>query len=237
MAAIVTAGRSTNTMSRLRLIVAAALSLVLVLPATTLAATTDVGGTVTVEGAPAAGAEVTVLVQGSDEILSTTADANGVWALQVDVEPGAVLEINGTGKTTTSEPDKDGCITSTTPSGQVQVTIPAEGTVPAIDFPLDTLLTGTVCATETPPNTGGGNGGGNGGGGDGGGQKPAHQKPNRDGLTPPSTDTVTVGGPMTSGNGALLVLGALVAMTGLVLVATSRRRSRPYATARLRTDR
>jgi hypothetical protein len=231
VAPIVTAGRSTITMSRLRLIVAAALTLTLVLPATALAATTDVGGTVTLDGNPAAGAEVTVLVQGSDQILATTTDENGAWALQVDVEPGAILEVNGTGGTTTSKPDKDGCITSTTPSGQVQVTIPAEGAVPAIDFPLDTLLTGTVCATKTPPDTGG-NGGGN-----GSGPKPAQQKPNRGGVTPPSTDTITVGGPMTSGNAALLVIGALVAMTGLVLAVTSRRRSPGYATARSRTRR
>jgi hypothetical protein len=235
VAAIVTAGRSTITMSRLRPIVAAALMLILVLPATAFAATADIGGTVTVEGAPAAGAEVTVLVQGSDEILSTTTDENGAWTLQVDVDPGAVLEVNGTGQTTTSEPDKDGCVTSTTPSGQVLVTIPAEGAVPAIDVSLDTVLTGTVCATKTPPDTGG-SGGGN-GGGSGGGEKPAQQKPNRDGLTPPSTDTITVGGPMTSGNGVLLLVGALAAMTGLVLAATSRSRSPRHATARARTRR
>src|SRR5690349_16275383 len=109
-------------MSRLRLIVAAALALVLVLPATALAATTDVGGTVTAAGAPAVGAEVTVLVQGTDQILSTTTDESGAWTLQLDVEPGAVLEVNGTGQTTTTDPDKDGCVTSSTPSGQVEVT-------------------------------------------------------------------------------------------------------------------
>jgi hypothetical protein len=224
-------------MSRLRLIVAAALALVLVLPATALGATTDIGGTVTVDGAPAAGAEVTVLVQGSDQILSTTTDENGAWALQVDVEPGAVLDVDGTGQTTTSEPDKDGCVTSTTPSGHAQVTVPAEGAVPPVDFALDTILSGTVCATATPPDTGG-NGGGHGGGGNGGGgDKPAQHKPGKAGLTPPSTDTITVGGPMVSGNGVLLVIGALVAMTGLVLGVTSTRRSRRLATVRQRTRR
>ena len=60
-------------MSRLRLIVAMAIALVLVLPATALAAAYDVGGTVTDKGgAPVAGAEVTILVQGTDLIFATT---------------------------------------------------------------------------------------------------------------------------------------------------------------------
>ena len=202
-------------MSHLRLIVAAALALVLVLPATALAATFDVGGTVTnTDGSPAVGAEITILVQGTDQIVATTTDENGAWALQLDAEPGAVLEVNGTGQSTSTEPDADGCTTTTTPSGQVNATIPAEGTVPAIDFPLDNPLTGTVCATATPPDTGGGNGGGGNGGG---GEAPAEQQPDTAGVTPPSTDTLPVAkGSTTAGNATFLVLGVLVGLTGAV---------------------
>ena len=230
VARIFTAGRSTITMSHLRLIVAAALALVLVLPTTALAATFDVGGTVTsTDGSPAVGAEITILVQGTDTILATTTDENGAWALQLDVEPGAVLEVNGTGQSTSTEPDKDGCVTTTTPSGQTNATIPAEGAVPAIDFALDTLLTGTVCATVTPPDTGGssggGNGGGNGGGGSGGGSTPAKQKPDTAGVTPPATDTLPVGGRTRPGNATFLLLGGLIGLSGAVLLLTSRRRA------------
>jgi len=225
VARIFTAGRSTIPMSHLRLIVAAALALVLVLPATVLAATFDVGGTVTnTDGSPAAGAEITILVQGTDQILATTTDESGAWTLQVDADPGAVLEVNGTGASTSTEPDADGCTTTTTPSGQVTATLPAEGEVPAIDFPLDNLLSGTVCATVTPPDTGGGNGGnGNGGGG---GEAPAEHQPDTAGVTPPSTDTLPVAkGRTTAGNAAFLVLGVLVGLTGTVLILTDRRRA------------
>ena len=94
---------------------------------------------------------------------------------------------------------------------------PAEGEVPAIDFPLDNLLTGTVCASATPPDTGGGNGGG---------EAPAEQQPDTAGVTPPSTDTLSVArGGTTAGNAAFLVLGVLVGLTGSVLVLTDRRRA------------
>ena len=98
------------------------------------------------DGAPVAGAEVTILVQGTDQILSTTSDASGAWALQLDVEPGAVLEVNGTGPTTTTEPDADGCITTTTVSGQLEVTIPAEGPADPVALALDREISGTVCS-------------------------------------------------------------------------------------------
>jgi hypothetical protein len=229
VARIFTAGRSTVPMSHLRLIVAAALALVLVLPATALAATFDVGGSVTnTDGSPAVGAEITILVQGTDQIVATTTDENGAWTLQVDAEPGAVLEVNGTGQSTTSEPDADGCVTTTTPSGQANATIPAEGPVPPIDFPLDNPLTGIVCSDPaTPPTTGGGNGGGgNGGGNGGGGEAPAEQQPDTAGVTPPSTDTLPVSkGSTTAGNASFLVLGLLVGLTGTVLLLTDRRRS------------
>ena len=217
VARIFTAGRSPITMSHLRLIVAAALALVLVLPATVLAATVDVGGTVTnTDGSAAVGAEVTILVQGTDQIFAATTDENGAWALQLDAEPGAILDVQGLGQATTSEPDAEGCTTTTTPSGQTTATIPADGPVPPIDFPLNDLLTGSVCATLTPPDTGGGTGGG----GNGGGQAPAEQKPDTAAVTPPSTDTLPVAGATTPGSATFLLLGGLIGLTGVILAAT-----------------
>ena len=205
-------------MSHLRLIVAAALALVLVLPATVLAATVDVGGTVTnTDGSAAVGAEVTILVQGTDQIFAATTDENGAWALQLDAEPGAILDVQGLGQATTSEPDAEGCTTTTTPSGQTTATIPADGPVPPIDFPLNDLLTGSVCATVTPPDTGGGAGGG----GNGGGQAPAEQKPDTAAVTPPSTDTLPVAGAKSPGSVTFLHLGGVIGLTGVILVATA----------------
>ena len=206
-------------MSHLRLIVAAALALVLALPATALAATFDLGGTVTnADGSAAVGAEIAIHVQGNDQIFAATTDENGAWALQLDAEPGAVLEVYGEGEPTTSEPDADGCTTTTVPSGQTNVTIPAEGPVPAIDFPLDDLLTGSVCATVTPPDTGGGSSGG--GSDNGGDEAPAEQKPATAAVTPPSTDTLPVaGGTTTPGSATFLLLGVLIGLTGVILAA------------------
>ncbi|HEU0243333.1 MAG TPA: carboxypeptidase-like regulatory domain-containing protein [Candidatus Limnocylindrales bacterium] len=190
-------------MSRLRLIAALAIALVLVLPATALAATYDVGGTVTDKGgAPVAGAEVTILVQGTDQILSTTSDANGAWSIQVDVDPGAVLEVNGTGPATTSEPDADGCITTTTTSGQLQATIPAEGQVDPVALVLDKELSGKVCSATGKPD-----------------------KPAKPGTTPPATDAIAApaGG---AGNGSLLLVAGLVAFIGATIALTATRRPR-----------
>ena len=193
-------------MSRLRLIAAMAVALVLVLPAAALAASYDVGGTVTDKGgSPVAGAEVTILVQGTDQILSTTSDATGAWALQLDVEPGAVLEINGTGPSTSTEPDADGCITTTTTSGQLRATIPAEGTLDPVALALDQEISGTVCSTTGTPD------------------KP--DKPAKPGTTPPATDTIAAAtGPV--GNASLLLVAGLVAFTGATIAFTTTRRPR-----------
>ncbi len=169
-------------MSRLRLTAIAALALLLALPAPVLAATVDVTGTVTApEGVSVAGVEIAVLVQGSDEIKATTTDEAGAWALQVDAEPGAVLEIDATGAQTRSEPDEEGCVTVSTPIGRLEVTI-EELPLAAIEVPLDGAITDVVCPETptpapvdtpkpTPPFTGGG---------------PA--------KTPPSTDTIGADG-------------------------------------------
>ena len=190
-------------MSRLRLIAAMAVALVLVLPATALAATYDVGGTVTDKGgAPVAGAEVTVLVQGTDQILATTSDATGAWALQLDLEPGAVLEVNGTGPSTSTEPDADGCITTTTVSGKAEATIPAEGTLDPVALMLDQELSGTVCSTAGTPD-----------------------EPAGPDTTPPATDTIaSATGP--GGNASLLLVVGLAAFTGATIAFTTTRRPR-----------
>jgi hypothetical protein len=188
-------------MSRLRLIVAMAIALVLLLPVTALAATYDVSGTVTDKaGAPVAGAEVTILVQGTDQILSTTSDATGAWALQLDVEAGAILEVNGTGPATSSEPDANDCITTTTLSGQLEVTVPAEGQVDPVALALDREISGTVCsATGTPDSD--------------------------PGLTPPPTDTIATGTSV-AGNGPLLLLAGLGAFIATIISLTATRRAR-----------
>jgi hypothetical protein len=187
-------------MSRLRLIVATAIALVLVLPATAFAATYAVTGTVTDKGgSPVAGAEVTILVQGTDQILSTTSDASGAWAIELDVEPGAVLEVNGTGPGTSTEPDADGCITTTTGSGQLEVNVPAEGAVDPVALSLDNEISGTVCsATGTPDDPG---------------------------LTPPATDTIVQAG-VASDNGSLLLVAGLVAFIAATIALTATRRPR-----------
>ena len=109
-------------MSRLRLVAIAAFALVLALPASVLAATVDVTGTVTApDGVSVAGVEIAVLVQGTDQIIATTTDEAGAWALQVEAEPGAVLDVRARrAPRRRSEPDEDGCVTLTTPIGRAR---------------------------------------------------------------------------------------------------------------------
>ncbi len=185
-------------MIRLRLIAVAALALVLVLPGSVLAATVDVGGTVTgADGQPAAGVEVLVLVQGTDTIVPATTDANGAWGVQLDVEPGAVLEISATGPTVRSEPDAEGCVTTTTPTARVTVTVTAEP-LGAIDLPLDGAITGRVCSATSTPDPG---------------------------VTPPSTDTIGGPGSGAVGPAIALLLGGLALTCGLALVVADRGRA------------
>ena len=193
-------------MSRLRLIAAMALALVLVLPATALAASYDVSGTVTdAGGAPVAGAEVTLLVQGKDQIVPGTTNPAGTWTIAVDVDPGAVLEVNVTGPEVRSEPDADGCITTTTGSGKAEVTVPAEGLIAPVELTLDTELTGKVCSTTSKP------------------EKPAKaDKPAKPGTTPPATDAVGQGD-AAAANGSLLLVAGLAALIGATLALTATR--------------
>lgn len=201
-------------MSRLRLVASLAIALVLLLPATALAATYDVSGTVTdTGGAPVAGVEVTILVQGTDIVLAATSDANGAWGLQVDADPGAVLEVNATGPTSRSDPDDKGCVTSTTMSGQVTAELPAEGQPDAVALVLDRELTGKVCAVTAKPDK--------------------TDSPVEPQITPPSTDTAGTGAG-SADNRSLLLVGSLLGIMGLALstAATRRRATAPVRSTR-----
>jgi hypothetical protein len=199
-------------MSRLRLIVATAVALVLLLPATVLAASVEVSGTVTdKDGAAVAGAEVAILVQGTDMVFATTSDENGAWTIVLDVEADAavVLEVNGTGPAVTTGPDDDGCTTTTTGSGQVTVELPVEGTPGPVALPLDDEISGTVCAATAKPDSP---------------AKPDSDSPARPALTPPATDTTGAAVASSTGTGMLLLLGGLAAFIGLTAAFSARRR-------------
>ena len=208
-------------MSHLRLIVAAALALVLVLPATALAATFDVGGTVTnTDGSPAAGAEITILVQGTDQIVATTTDENGAWTLQVDAEPGAVLEVErhrasprapSPTRTAASPRRRRAARQCHDPGGgptsrdRLPARQPAhrDGLRDPPRLPTPAVATAAAARRGAP-----------------------EQQPDTAGVTPPSTDTLPVArSGTTAGNAAFLVLGVLVGLTGTVLVLTDRRRA------------
>jgi hypothetical protein len=205
-------------MSRLRLIAIAALAL-LALPASVLAATADVTGTVTApEGVSVTGVEVAVLVQGTDQVIATTTDGTGAWTLQVDVEPGAVLEVRATGVQTRSDPDEDGCVMLSTPIGRLEVTI-AELPPAAIEVPLDDAITGEICsATATPEAT----------------AKPATvTKPD---TTPPSTDALGVAGRGGAGPALLIVLGLLAMVSATAIALAGRHRTRQVADRTVHRD-
>ena len=178
-------------MSRLRLIAAAALALVIALPGTALAAAVDVTGTVTAADGttPVPGVEVAILVQGTDEIYATTTDAAGAWTIPLDLEPGDVLEVNATGETTRSEPDGEGCITVATPTAQVEVTV-GETALEPVTVVLDGEISSKVCSATATPDT----------------AAPA--------VTPPSTDTGATGA-TASGGGILVVVGLLALVIAL----------------------
>ena len=202
-------------MSRLRLVAIAAFALVLALPASVLAATVDVTGTVTApDGVSVAGVEVSVLEPGTDQIIATTTDETGAWALQVEAEPGAVLTFDAKGAQTRSEPDEDGCVTLTTPTGRVEVTV-TELPLAPIEVPLDGAITGEVCsATATPDAT----------------AKP--DKVTKPDTTPPSTDALGVAGPGATGSGMLVVVGLLALASGASLVLARRQHARQVAAIR-----
>ncbi|HEX5828368.1 MAG TPA: carboxypeptidase-like regulatory domain-containing protein [Candidatus Limnocylindrales bacterium] len=200
-------------MSRLRLIVATAVALVLLLPATVLAASVEMSGTVTdKEGAAVAGATITIRVEG-DIAFETTSDENGAWAIAIEVGADPDVEVSAEGPTVTIGPDGDGCTTSTTSTGRTTVTLPAEGAPAPVALALDQEVSGTVCAeTAKPEKT----------------PKPdSPQKavsPARPALTPPATDTIEAAGASSTGTGMLLLLGGLAAFVALTAALSARRR-------------
>jgi hypothetical protein len=128
-----------------------ALALSWLVPATVLGADgIDVAGTVTRDGAPAAGVSVVVEVTGSDMVIPATTGPDGTWTAQVTAGIGDTLTIRAAAPTETSLPDAKGCIHSTTATGRTTVVIDALP-VPAIDTALDTVLSGTVCSTKATP--------------------------------------------------------------------------------------
>ena len=182
-------------MSRLRLVAFVALVLSLALPGAALAAALDINGTVSgPDGAGAGGVEVLVLVQGTDQVAAATTDAAGGWGVQVDAEAGSVLEISATGPTTRSAPDDHGCVTLTTPTARLTVTIEALPPAP-VDIVLDGVITGQVCsATATPGPV----------------------------VTPPSTDAPGASAAPRSPGASLMVL-VLAGLSSVALTVTRRR--------------
>jgi hypothetical protein len=198
-------------MSRLRLIVPAVLALVLALPAAVSADTVVVIGTVTAADAttPAADVEIAVRISGSDEIFQATSDAAGAWSLPLDLVTGDVLEVSATGASVRSAPDDGGCITVTTPTARVEVTI-GETAPESIAIVLDGEIASTVCsATATPGTT----------------------RTARPAVTPPSTDARDGGG-WDAGAGALIIAGGLALLSAALFLAATPRRTRPVTVRR-----
>lgn len=128
-----------------------ALAALLALPATVLAAgSIDLSGTVTRDAAPVEGVSVTAWLVGDDIIVAATTDANGAFAVQLEGDVGAVIQVRATGATVTFEPDDQGCVRSETPSGRAEITIEALP-VPPVAISLDTLVVSNVCGTAATP--------------------------------------------------------------------------------------
>jgi len=169
----------------------------LVAPAGALAAdSVTVTGTVVRDGAPVTGVEVVIAVLGTDTVVSTATDERGAFVVGIEAGLGAELRVFATGRTTRSDPDRNGCVRSETPIGELTAVIEELPPAP-LTVELDTVLTSTVCgATATPR------------------------------VTPPSTDapgpSLPARGP---GAGLLLLLGVLgLAAAGALTTAPRRRR-------------
>jgi hypothetical protein len=176
---------------------------VLALPAAVLAADpVDVAGGVTnADATPAAGVEVLVIVEGSDIVTATTTDDAGAFALQVEAEVGDTLEVRATGPTIRTGPDEDGCVTSSTSSGTVTITIEVLPLAP-VAVVLDRAISSVICSTTAGPD-----------------QATRHP---RSEPTPPATDGPGSGA--VGGTGWLAVLAGLACISAAALVATGRRR-------------
>lgn len=175
----------------------AVLALVGLVPVAALAADTpDVSGTVTLDGAPASGVKVSVLVAGSDMAFTAVTDAAGAWAVTTGVAAGATVTVNATGPTVQSAPDAQGCVTFSTRVGKAEVKVDALPLAP-IAVALDSTVSSKVCsATATPHPV----------------------------TTPPATDAPAR--PAGGGSGGLLVVLGLAAVAWLAVGPMARRRAR-----------
>jgi hypothetical protein len=134
-----------------RLVALAAAVAFALLPNVALAANApDVTGTVTLDGAPAAGVSVSVLVDGSDEVWPATTDANGAWAVTTGVEVGQTLTVTATTKVTQTGPDAHGCTTSSSRTGRATVAVDALP-LAAVTLALDTPVLSKVCTPTQAP--------------------------------------------------------------------------------------
>jgi hypothetical protein len=179
-----------------------ALSGLLALPAVALAAgPVAVSGAVTgADTSPAAGVEVTVMVDGSDTVQATTTDGTGSFAVEVTAEVGDTLEIRATGPTVRTGPDEDGCTTSTTPSGRVTLAIEALPLDP-VAVVMDTVIEDRVCAATATP-----------------GQPTTRPHPR---PTPPPTDGIDR--PAGRHRGWLAIVAGLACLSSGLLLAARRR--------------
>ncbi len=188
-------------------IVAACLAAAFCLPATATAADpVVVAGVVTAaSGVPAAGAEVVVVVAGTDLVRATATDAVGAFSVEVEAAVGDTIDIRATGPTVSGEPDEAGCVTSRTPIGAAGVTIESLPLDP-VAVELDKAIESLVCsATATP-------------------DRPSST--HRSNPTPPATDRAADSdGATPAGRPFLAVAGLAFVLAGIAMVVAWRSRS------------
>jgi len=176
---------------------AALLALAGLVPAAALAADApDVTGTVTLDGAPVAGAAVQVVVE--DMVFPATTAADGTWAVTAGIATGQTLTVSAVSPSAASSPDEHGCVTYTAHAGRVQVAVDALPLAP-IAVPLDTPVTSTVCSATASP---------------------------RHGPTPPPTDASAPSSPGAGLGMPLVVVGLLAAAVAVAGPGSRRRVSR-----------
>lgn len=187
--------------SVLAVLAAAVLALVVAAPAMLAAGGLAVAGTVTRDGAPVAGAGVTIMVQGSDMVFQATTDANGAWSTSIGAAGGDILDIGASISTTT--PAGTDCVRTEIASGHVTVAVDALPSSVAVV--LDAVQTATVCAATASP---------------GPVATPV--------ITPPATDATRGAGPGSATPGLPLLIMMLASAVAIVaaLAAGHRRSSR-----------
>ena len=183
-------------------IVLIALLALLALPTAALAADpVTVSGTVTRDGTPVAGVEVVATVDASDLVQSAITGDDGTFSFAIDAVVGSQVVLRATGPTSTTGPDKDGCIHHETPIGSATLTLETLTPEPIV-VPLDKTITSEVCsATGRPAVTA------------------------RPPVTPPSTDGVSPGRTQAPGDGTTLAVLAVLGILAVVSLVTRRGRA------------